>query len=119
MNQAFTVDFIEQKKELFFVAGISRSPLSVGDSFTALFQYGKAQNSQQAKGTIRLKIESILQNGEAVDSLNTNEAALLILAGEGQALVDAANALQWVKKSGRIMRTTEAALSLETGEDAG
>ena len=116
MSKAFTVDFIEQKKELFFVAGTSLSPLALGDSFSALYQYGKSQSSKQAKGTIALKIESILVNGEPLESAEANQALLLALSGDGQALLEAASALQWQKKSGRIFRTTEAALSLESDE---
>lgn len=116
MNKAFTIDFIEVKKDLIFVAGISRTALTLGDSFSALYQYGKSQNSKQAKGTIALKIESILQAGEALDELEANQGVLLALSGDGQALLDAAEALNWQKKSGRIIRNSEAALSLESSE---
>jgi hypothetical protein len=116
MTKGFTVDFIEQKKELLFVAGTSLSPLALGDSFTALYQYGKSQNSKQKKGEVTLKIESILVAGEAFEEAKANESLLLALSGDGQALLDAAKALQWQSKSGRLFRSTEAALSLESDE---
>lgn len=116
MSLAFTVDFIEVKKELIFVAGSSRSALKTGDSFSLLLQYGKSQSSKQNKGSIALKIESILQNGEALESAEANQSLLLALSGDAQALLDAAAALQWQKKSGRLFRTSEAALSLESAE---
>jgi hypothetical protein len=114
--RAFTVDFIEQKKELLFVAGISLQPLALGDNFTALYHYGKSQSSKQSKGTVALKIESIFFNGEPMDSAEANQGLLLALSGDGQALLDAAAALQWQEKGGRISRNTEAALSLESDE---
>jgi hypothetical protein len=55
-------------------------------------------------------------NGEPMDSAEANQGVLLALSGEGQALLDAANALQWQKKAGRILRTTETTLSLESDE---
>ena len=116
MGKAFTVDFIEVKKELIFVAGSSRAALAIGDTFTALVQYGKSQSSKQAKGTITLKIESILQAGEPLEAAEANQGLLLALSGDGQALLDAAESLNWQKKSGRIIRNTEAALSLESSE---
>jgi hypothetical protein len=88
----------------------------LGDNFTALYQYGKSQNSKQRKGVVTLKIESILVSGEPLEEAKANESLLLALSGDGQALLDAASALQWQSKSGRIFRNTEAALSLESDE---
>jgi hypothetical protein len=53
--RVFTIDFIEQKKELFFVAGLALQPIVLGDSFTAVYQYGKSQSSKQSKGTVDSK----------------------------------------------------------------
>lgn len=116
MSKAFNIDFIEQKKELLFLAGTALAPLALGDSFTLLLQYGKSASSKQNKGTVALKIAGIFVNGEPLDSVEANQGLLLALSGDGQALLDAAEALKWQKKGGRILRNTEAVLSLESAE---
>lgn len=112
MSIEFTIDVIEQKKNLLFVAGISLSDLALEDTFTTLLQYGTSKKSKKVLAQIDLTVQSIIVDGEPVDSLSKNSAGMIALSGDFSAIETQAQELKWRKKSGRYIRTTDMALTL-------
>jgi len=112
MSVEFTIDLIEQKGALLFTGGSALAPLQIRDCFTQLLQDGKKATSRRTLGSISLTIEAIYVEGEPVDRLEANQAGLLALAGDPTPLIEAADTLRWRKKSSRLLRTSEEALTL-------
>lgn len=112
MRVEFTIDLIEQKKTLLFVTGTALTDLAVGDVFVQLLQYGKSKQSQKTLATISLKVETIIADGEPTDAINADSAAMLALSGDAAALQAAAQDLGWRTKKQRLIRTSEAALTI-------
>src|SRR5690606_25924544 len=115
MSVEFTIDVIEQKKDLLFVAGISLTDLAVGDVFTQLYQYGTSKKSKKLLNKIDLTVQSIIVEGEPVDSLSKNSAAMIALSGDFSSIESQAQMLKWRKKSGRYIRSSDIALTLADG----
>lgn len=109
MSAVFTVEFIEEKGALVFVAGLSRLPLQLGMVFVAIAVEGQKAPSTTA---LHLELESIFVAGEPLDSLAADMTALLALRGDYQALVTLVKALKWQKKGGRFFRSSPEALIL-------
>ncbi|MEM9953371.1 MAG: hypothetical protein AAF846_17320 [Chloroflexota bacterium] len=112
MSIEFTIDILEQKQDKLFVTGLSLNELAVDDCFTALHQYGNSKKSKKRLSELNLCVESIILDGEPVDSVRAQQSAMLILLGDATALLDAIDALRWRKKSGRFIRTSQEALTL-------
>lgn len=119
MHAEFTVDLIEQKKSLLFVTGTALTDLAVGDIFVQLLQYGKSKHSQKVLATISLKVETIIADGEPTDAISADSAAMLALSGDAAALQSAAQDLGWRNKKQRLIRTSEAALTIARDSQEG
>lgn len=112
MNIEFTIDVIEQKKDLLFVAGISLGDLEINASFTHLYQYGSSKKSKKLLSKVTVTIVSIIVDGEPVDALAQNSTGMIALSGEFSSITEQAYNLKWRKKSGRFIRTSDVALTL-------
>ncbi len=112
MNAAFTIDLIEQQGALLFVGGSSLLPLQVEDAFPTLLQDGKSAKSRRTLGTINLRIQTLIVDGEPVDAVAADQAALLGLVGDAAPLLAAAQSLRWQRKGKRLIRTSDDALTL-------
>ena len=112
MTIEFTVDVIEKKKDLLFVTGLALSDIVLQDTFTALYQYGNKKKSKKQLASIELTIETMIVDGEPVDTVATNSTAMIALSGDFSAIETQAEALRWRKKGGRLIRTSDAALTL-------
>lgn len=107
-----TIDFIEVKGSLIFAAGIALEALAVGDALTVVYEDGKSAKSRKQRGTVDLTIDSIIVDGEPVETAAANTTVLVALDGTWDALTDAADTLKWKRKSGRLLRTSDNALTL-------
>lgn len=114
MTQEFTIDVFEQKKDLLFVTGIALTELQVGVTVTQLFQYGKNQKSKKRLKTLNLTIETLIVNGEPVEEASAEMAVMVALSGDATAIEETAKSLKWRRKSGRMLRTSDIALTLAT-----
>jgi len=112
MNAAFTIDLIEQKGELLFLGGSGLLPLQAGATFTTLLQDGKNAKSRRKLASVSLTIETLIADGEPVDSVEENQPVLLAVAGDATPLLDAAQELRWRRKSQRLLRTSDDGLTL-------
>lgn len=112
MSIEFTIDVIEQKKDLLFIAGICLDNIDLEASFTHLYQYGASKKSKKLLNKVELRVVSIIVDGEPVDSLAKNSAGMLALSGDFSSIESHAQALKWRKKSGRLIRTSDIALTL-------
>ncbi len=112
MSIEFTIDLIEVKKDLLFVTGLALSDIALQNSFTALYQYGKNKKSKKQLASIELTIETIIVDGEPVDTLTASTPAMIALSGDFTTIETEAEALRWRKKSGRLIRTSDVALTL-------
>ena len=109
---SLTIDFLEVKGALIFAAGTTLADLAVGDVLTVVYEDGKNAKSRKQRGTVDLTISSIIVDGEPVGSVAANTAALIALEGIWDALTDAADNLKWKRKSGRLLRTSDNALTI-------
>lgn len=112
MSIEFTIDIIEHKKDRLFITGLSLTELTIEDTFSAVYQYGKSKKSKTKIADSHLTIETIIVDGEPVSTLSVQQSAMIILVGDSQAIQDQVQALRWRKKSGRFIRTSEQALTL-------
>ncbi|GAB5492275.1 MAG: hypothetical protein Phog2KO_24900 [Phototrophicaceae bacterium] len=112
MSLEFTIDVIEQKKDLLFVAGISLGELEINAEFSHLYQYGSSKKSKKLLSKVTLKVESIIVEGEPVDKLTQNSTGMIALSGDFSEITEQASNLKWRKKSGRFIRTSDIALTL-------
>lgn len=112
MSIEFTIDLIEEKKDLLFVTGIALSDIALQDCFKGLYQYGNKKKSKKQLATIELTVETIIVDGEPVDSLDANTLAMIALSGDFTAIKTQAEALRWRKKGGRLIRTSDVALTI-------
>lgn len=112
MTLEFTIDLIEEKKDLFFVTGIALSDIARDECFNRLYQYGNSKKSKKQVASIELTIETIIVEGEPVDSVIANTLAMIALSGDFTAIETQAEALRWRKKGGRLIRTSDVALTL-------
>lgn len=115
MSIEFTIDLIESKKDWHFVTGLALGDIALHESFNCLYQYGKQKNSKKQVATIDLRIESIIVDGEPVESVSENTPAMLAVSGDFDAVEAQVDALHWRKKGGRLIRTSETALTF--GQD--
>ena len=112
MSIEFTIDVIEQKKDLLFVAGISLGELELNATFTHLYQYGNSKKSKKLLSAVVVTVVSIIVDGEPVDKLAQNSTGMIALSGDFSVITDQAQNLKWRKKSGRFIRTSNIALTL-------
>ncbi|MDQ7024147.1 MAG: hypothetical protein Q9P01_20785 [Anaerolineae bacterium] len=109
---SLTIDLIEAKGTLLFIAGTCLADIAVGDTFSVVFEDGKKAKSRQQRGIINLTIESIIIDGEPAENATAGESVLVALDGTWDALTTAANTLSWKSKSGRLIRTSNNGLTL-------
>lgn len=112
MTIEFTIDLIEVKKELLFVTGLALSDIALQDKFKQLYQYGNSKKSKKQVASIELTVESIIVEGEPLDSVVANTLAMIALSGDFSAIETQAEALRWRKKGGRLIRTSDTALTI-------
>jgi GH35 family endo-1,4-beta-xylanase len=110
MPREFAIDLIEQKKELLYVVGLALSTFSLSEQFLQVNEYRK--KNKQKRAILELVVEAIIVDGEPVDRLEAQSAAMLALSGDWQAIIDCAKALNWQAKGGRFLRTSDIILSL-------
>jgi hypothetical protein len=106
----FTLDLIEQKKDLLYVAGLSLTTIAVADTFSQVNEYHKKK--KQKRATFDICIESIIVAGEPIESIDAQTAAMLALSGDWQAIIEMAEKLKWRRKGRRLLRTNDIVLSL-------
>ena len=112
MKPEFTVGLIDQKKELLYVAGTALTSLALSDRFGVLYRDGQSAKQRQALGSVDLTIAAILVDGNPVETVEAGQTPLLALTGDSTLLHEQAEALGWRGKSGRLLRTSQAALTL-------
>ncbi|MEO0597377.1 MAG: hypothetical protein AAF126_14815 [Chloroflexota bacterium] len=112
MTIEFTVDLIEQKKTLLFVTGMALTDIALGDAFSRIYQYGNSKKSKRERGTVVLNVESIIQDGEPVETLPANTAGMLALSGDPDVLLTVVADLNWQHKKKRYIRTSDTALTV-------
>jgi hypothetical protein len=110
MSREFTLDLIETKKELLYVAGVSLTALATTETFSQMNEYRK--KNKQKRADIALCIEAIILDGEPVERIEAQTSAMLVLSGDWQALIDAAKMLKWQGKGERLLRTNDTVLTL-------
>ena len=114
MTLEFTVDLIEQKKTLLFVTGMALTDVRLGDAFSRIYQYGNSKKSKRERGIIALTVDSIIHDGEPVETLPANIAGMLALSGDPDTLLAVVADLNWQHKKKRYIRTTDTALTIAT-----
>lgn len=112
IQREITVDVIERKQDLLFVTGFALTDIALQDTFTQLLQYGTSKKSRKRIATINLRVETIIVDGEPTDAVEAQHAVMLALLGDATALENAALQLKWRRKSGRLLRNTDTALTL-------
>jgi len=110
MSHEFAIDFIEAKKELLYLAGIALSEISAPAKFSQLNQYQK--KTQQKLATVDLQLEAIIVDGEPVEQIEADSAAMIAISGDWQTIITSAQKLGWRSKSGRLLRTSDIVLTL-------
>ena len=110
MVREFAIDLIEQKKELLYIAGVALTEIALAETFSDVNEYPKKK--KQKRANVELRIEVIIVEGEPVERVEADLAAMIALSGDWQAIVDCAETLKWKKKSGRLLRTSDIVLSV-------
>lgn len=109
---AFVIEFVEQKKSLLYLSGAALDDLAVGQVFQRLEQGGERAKSRKKRATVALIVESIIWQGEPVETLDAPMSGMIAVSGDPQAVLDAVADLRWKRKSGRFLRTGGDALIL-------
>jgi hypothetical protein len=113
MSARLLVAMIEPQDAVLFVGGMALSTLTVGDSFPAVGTYRGSKKSRTRTDTVSLTIDSLIVDGEPVDTVDDGTDVLAGLSGDGTALIEAANSAGWTRKRGRYLRSGQQALILE------
>lgn len=106
MSDAFSIELLELKNNMLFAGGTTLSDLSPAQTFICVYEVTGKQRKQIA--TVSLTLETIIMDGDPVETATKGDSVLIGLSGEWDALLNAVKKLRWQRKSGRTLRTSKA-----------
>ena len=106
MSDTFSIELLEITNNMLFAGGTALSDLATSQTFTRVYEVNSKQRKQIA--TVSLTIETMIMNGEPVETATKGDSVLIGLTGEWEALLEAVKTLRWQRKSGRTLRTSKA-----------